>query len=102
MEEHQLLAAAAVTAWIVLGLAAFTVAGKVLRWDWTPRGLHRHYEVLAERDPLVARKVGGAPGFPRIVFVVLWTLFLVVWPLQVACAAFLEHRWLGQGPRKTP
>ncbi|MFF4205677.1 hypothetical protein ACFYZ8_34070 [Streptomyces sp. NPDC001668] len=101
MEENQLLAAAAVTAWIVLGLVAFAAAGRILRWDWTLRGLHRHYEDLAERDPRIARKVGSAPRFMRFVLVVLWTLFLVIWPLQVACAVFIEHRWLGQGPRKT-
>ncbi|MET8768454.1 hypothetical protein [Streptomyces sp. NPDC004658] len=101
MDGNQLLAVAAVTAWIVLGLAAFAAAGKILRWDWTPRGLRRHYEELAERDAHIARTVGSAPRIMRIVFVVLWTLFLIIWPLQVTCAVFIEHRWLGQGPRKT-
>lgn len=34
------------------------------------------------------------------VLVVVWAFFLIAWPAQVVCAPFLDHRWIGQAPRK--
>ncbi|GAA3086637.1 hypothetical protein GCM10020000_86660 [Streptomyces olivoverticillatus] len=49
--------------WLLCGLVAFALAGKALRWDWTPRGLRWHYEDLARRDDRVADNMGRAhPG----------------------------------------
>ncbi|MEU5425832.1 hypothetical protein AB0H73_09515 [Streptomyces olivoreticuli] len=99
MNEGAYLAVLAV--WLLCGLVAFALAGKALRWDWTPGGLRRHYEDLARRDDHVADSMRRSPRLMRAVLAVVWALFLFAWPAQVVCAPFLPHRWIGQAPRKS-